>query len=277
MSKHLNASDKSDIVEYYLDTPKTISAVAEHFKLSSPTVIKVLDEFKVKRWSRAKQYSPELDERYFAKINSHEKAYYLGLLTTDGCVFWVNDKRAVVTITLKSEDRYILKGWMEAIKCNRKIVHNEDDTYTATVTSTAMVKDLEKYNVYPNSSTTQEFSHDIPTKYLPDYYRGLLDGDGSYGYYPRPKRNVHRKIIRMCSGSKKFMREFIETLSEEIDITESSIQYTERDHTYVCGWTTNDDMWALIKFIYSTDGPYMIRKKKIADKIIKEIRQYRDK
>lgn len=147
MSKHLNSSDKSDIVKCYIDSPKTISAVAEHFNISSPTVIKILDMYQVKRWSRAKQYSPELD-------------------------------------------------------------------------------------------------------------------DGSYGYYPRSKHNVHRKLIRMCSGSKRFMQEFIETLSEEINIAESSIRYSERDHTYTCGWSNNDDMWVLIKFIYSTDGPYMIRKKR---------------
>jgi hypothetical protein len=278
MSKKIPKEIKEDIVDFYKLHPVTIDFMCEKYGYSAPTILKILSQYGVKAWSKNKLFSPYLNEDYFNTINSHKKAYFLGLLTTDGCVFWKNKKHASVTVELQARDKYILEELLASVYSNRKLVYTKkSNTYTATITSTKMIKDLEQYHIEPKSSLTQKFYTKLPDKYLPDYYRGLIDGDGSFAFYSRPKRSVHRKAIRMCSGSLSFMEDFIDTLSSQLGVDIVKIKHSEEDHLYECAWTRNDDLETIINFLYSTKGPYLTRKKETADKILREIREYRDK
>ena len=48
-------------------------------------------------------------ERYFDKINEVEKAYFLGFLAADGCVFIRENKNALINLTVANKDKYILE------------------------------------------------------------------------------------------------------------------------------------------------------------------------
>lgn len=253
-----------------------IETLAEMYELSSPTIIKILKQYHVKIWSRARLFSPSLDEDYFEQIDSPAKAYFLGLITTDGCVFWKKNGSAFLTISLKASDRYILEAFMSEIRCNRRLVYDRRaNCYTATVSSNKVVTDLAKYAVVPKSSLTQLFPSNIPSLYVGDYLRGLIDGDGSYGFYSRPRRRVHKKSVRMCSGSKQFISAFIECISKVAGASQVAI-LQEESHLFTCAWYSNDDVEAIISLLYAHGGYCLTRKKEIADKIAEEIRQYRD-
>ena len=165
---------------------------------------------------------------------------------------------------------------MREVKCNRKIVYNpKTDTFAATISSTQMVRDLEQYKVTQRSSLTQEFPSNISREYLSDYLRGLIDGDGSYAFYSRPGRRVHKKAVRMCCANKTFMEAFIDCVVKATGAAPVTIS-AERGVLYTCAWTRNNDVEAIIQYLYSHDGYHLRRKKEIADKILDEIRQYRD-
>lgn len=275
--KHITRETKEALVKEYKERPVTIEYIAERYHISKPSVGKILAQNHVKPWSLVKIYSPDLEEHYFRDIDSHEKAYFLGLITTDGCVFWKNSRCAFLTITLLDKDKYILEEFMLAVKCNRKLVYNKkQNTWTATVSSAEMVKDLEKYGIHPNSSLTQTFCTDISDRYLPDYIRGIMDGDGSYGYYVRPRRNVHKKRVHLCSGSKVFLETFISHICSRLTLKKPAIKKEKNQNLFYIHWYANDDLETIISFIYSTDGPFLTRKKEIADRILSEVRQYRD-
>lgn len=277
MGKRISKETKESIVRDYRERPVTQEAIAEKYGLSMPTIIKILKQYKVPIWKKAQLFSPNLDEAYFEDINSQDKAYFLGYITADACVFWKNARNAFLTMELHEKDKYILEAFMEAVGCNRKLVANKKSrTLAATVTSTKMVRDLERYHVHPRSSLTQEFWDEVPDAYLASYMRGLVDGDGSFGFYARPGRSVHKKQFCMCSGSKTFMEGFTTKMADALGVTLPRITADTDRNLYDARWLRNDDLETIISFLYSTDGPYLARKKEVADRIVDEIRQYRD-
>lgn len=66
-SKIITENDKDKIVEYYLESPKTITNVAKYFNYSNPTIIKILNERKIKRWKKAQINNPSLQENFFRR------------------------------------------------------------------------------------------------------------------------------------------------------------------------------------------------------------------
>jgi len=275
--KHISRETKEAIVREYRERPVRQAVIAEKYGVSIPSVVKILSQYGVPMWGMAQLFSPDLDEGYFEEINSQDKAYFLGYITTDGCVFWKDAHHAFLTMELHKKDRCILEAFMKAVRCNRKLVTNQRrDTVAATVTSTRMVRDLEKYCVRPRSSLTQKFWDAVPDEYLASYMRGLVDGDGSFGFYARPGRSVHKKAFRMCSGSRDFIDAFVDKMADALGVSTPRIHVDAARNLYDTGWIRNDDLETIIGFLYSTDGLYLARKKEVADRIVDEIRQHRD-
>ena len=134
MPKHISDETKEKLTEEYNRCPTTLEQMATKYGISRPSVRKILSQYSVQVWAKEKLFSPNLNEKYFEKIDSHKKAYFLGLITTDGCVFWKNSRRAFLSITLKKSDRYVLEDFMHDICCRRKLVYSDrSDTFTATV------------------------------------------------------------------------------------------------------------------------------------------------
>lgn len=277
MPKHISKEKEQAIITKYKEKPITFEQLATIFHISIPTAQKIIKKYRITPWKKNQLFSPDLKENYFENIDSDEKAYFVGLLTTDGCVFWKNHKHAFISIELKATDKYILEQLMESVCCNRKLVYNKrSNTYTATITSSKMVKDLEQYNIKPKSSSTQELATNIPSEYFAGYMRGILDGDGSYGFYARPKRKSHSKSIRLSSGNRLFLEQWINATSAQLQIAPVSIYASQSDRSYTIEYKRNNDLETIIEYVYAPNGPHLLRKKEIANKILTEIRQYRD-
>ena len=98
-----------------------IEECAKTYNVSPATIIKILDGFKIKRWSKSVLFSPDLDEHYFDAIDTPQKAYWLGLLMTDGCVYAKKEKSLRLCLTLKTEDKYLIEQFLSDLKCNKKM------------------------------------------------------------------------------------------------------------------------------------------------------------
>ncbi len=262
MPKHISFDRKKAVVQYYLSKPMTIEKCAKEFQISPPSVIKILDMFQAKRWNKAILFSPDLDEHYFSEIDTPRKAYWLGLLMTDGCVF-----RNKLCLTLKSEDEYLIGEFLQDLRCNKKIVRTKNRTESSVqITSDLLCKDLVKYGIVEQKTGRQQF---LCPQYQEAYLHGLLDGDGSISFYARPGRKSHHKAIRLCGANRDFL--------------ESVVSYVgcgriEQSHEGLetITWASNDDMMSVIEAVKKYQTPYLIRKMNLLDKVANEIREYRD-
>lgn len=187
----------------------TVSYLSSMFGLSDPTVIKILNEFRVKRHKKTKIFSPDLDEQYFDSIDTEKKAYFLGLIFTDGCIHMSKGRQPLCGITLKEQDEYILKEFKNDIRSNKTVTHDGRGCSEINILSSGIVSGLRKYGVKERKSTTILFPNNIPEDMMGHFIRGVFDGDGSAAFYSRKGRKSHTKGIIFCSGSYQFLSDMV--------------------------------------------------------------------
>lgn len=223
--------------------------------------------FHVPRWNKARLYSPDLDEAYFDVIDTPQKAYWLGLLMTDGCIFEKRGKTPRVCLTLKTEDEYLIEQFLLDLHCCKKIIHTKGRRESSVqICSKRLCDALKSYGIVPRKTGAQSFT--CPN-YPEAYLHGLIDGDGSIGFYSRPNRSCHRKSIRLCGAN----REFLEGVISFIGC--GRIEKSSGDLETIT-WSSNDDMMRVIEAVTTYPTACLKRKMVIMDKIAEEIGKYRD-
>lgn len=274
MSKHLSKENEIQIIEYYKTKPMTIKELCDKFNLCNVTIIKILNKYNIKRYNRTKLFSPQLDEHYFENIDNEEKAYFLGLIVSDGCIYSQNIRSSMVTITLQGCDKYILERFIKCIKSNKHITSDGRGCFEIQILSDIMVNDLRKYGLFENKSLHTIFPKNLPKDLYCHFIRGLIDGDGSISFYNRQNRYCHVKAIRFCQGNKKFVEDFIKFLHDNVGTKMINV-YQEKENLWSCAYRANSDMLLLINYLYKDATIYLTRKKEKCDLVYKEILKYK--
>lgn len=169
----------------------TSTEIAKKFKVSDPTARSFIikNEIKLNKSKLKRKYFANWD--YFKNIDSKDKAYFLGLLMADGCVYL--DKRCNLfntTITLQAEDLHILETYHQYIESTypvnqvQKTDKNTGDVsifYTANVNHNGFAENLIALGCTQRKSLTMLLpTFDKCPEYLYLHFlRGLFDGDGS--------------------------------------------------------------------------------------------------
>lgn len=129
----------------------SLSDVAREFGLCNPTVGKILKN--TAKYTKARIFNPDMNERYFQYIDCEDKAYFLGLLISDGNVFDSQDGRqAAISITLDSKDEYLLQKFKDVTKCTTTVAHDGRGCAQIALRSNLMAEDLARYGVIPKKS-----------------------------------------------------------------------------------------------------------------------------
>jgi hypothetical protein len=275
MSKYISQELKEDIINYYRLKPMTIAQVVQHFKISNVSVINILNEYNIPRYNKSQLFSPNLDEKYFENIDTENKAYFLGLILTDGCIYSYpnHTKQQLVSVTLHKDDKYLIEDFVKDIKSNKTPTSDGRGCYGINILSDIMVNDLRKYGLHERKSLTSIFPQNLPLDMYRHFIRGLIDGDGSIAFYNRKNRKVHRKAIRFCQGNKQFLEDMISFLHNQLDVSIVTIT-KEKEHLYSCYWNRNSDLKKLIHYLYDDSNIFMIRKKERCDLIMQECLYY---
>lgn len=114
-----------------------------------------------------------LDEFFFEKINTEEKAYWLGFLSGDGAI--TENK---VRLCLAVKDKEHLHKFKEAVQWNGKdYYHHHSEALEVYFRSLRMVRDLCRYNVTPRKTFSIKFPS-IAYSLGRHFIRGLFDADG---------------------------------------------------------------------------------------------------
>lgn len=165
----------------------------ETAKLSNESEWK--DTGKIKERKRRK-YS-KINLNYFEDIDTDEKAYFLGLLASDG-----NISKYSIRISLQEKDGYILEKYSNRIVGENciKLYKTNHGTTTSNfrVTSRKMVSDISKWGILPNKT----FYLDIPIETFSEtlfksFLLGLTDGDGSI-YYSTTHKKYTYLTYKLC-------------------------------------------------------------------------------
>lgn len=114
----------------------------------------------------------DIDINFFKTIDTEEKAYFLGLMYSDGSV---SDNQ----FYLKLKDEDVVIKFKKALKCDYPIKHNEKPyyNYILQVSSKEMCNDLINLGCFKNKTKIIQFPNINPSLHN-HFIRGFFDGDG---------------------------------------------------------------------------------------------------
>lgn len=210
-----------DIILYEYSEGKTLKEICEVVGFYPEKISKYLKSLGLKpnRYHKTKW----VNEHYFDEIDSEEKAYILGFFIADGCIREEYDKRPGSTYKRlcfsNSIDDFEIIEKIHSVLCpeNKMLnIHNTRDganrkrQISLQWTSRIMCETLEKkYGI--KSQKTKDANYEFPfskinKKYIRDFIRGFIDGDGT----------ITKQDIRFVSNSKKFSEQIITLLKNEV-------------------------------------------------------------
>ena len=202
------------IINKYLNENYTLKQLGKEFNCSYPTIRNLLNKHKIK--SRGNKQGYPRDEFYFNKIDTEEKAYWLGFLYADGCVH-SNNYEISVNIT----DKEHIEKFKTAIKAfNHNITEtqdkrfqNEKTLYQFSIKDKQLHQDLIKWGCIPQKSLLINKIPNIPRDYVSHFLRGYFDGDGSL-HYLQGTNNYRISFI----GTKDFLNDIQKELQTNVSL-----------------------------------------------------------
>lgn len=153
----------------------------------------VLNQYGIRKhprpsWSYPRRY--EINERYFHIIDSPAKAYWLGFICADGSIVTRKGRPSHLGIGLQLADKRHLEKFRDALGSTApvtvrrirssphgRVIHRWMCNYS--VSSKQMLMDLIRRGVTPHKTKRISIPRGIPRKYIRDFWRGVIDGDGT--------------------------------------------------------------------------------------------------
>lgn len=202
-------------IKLYLEGNKSINQISKELKSSWETIKKDLLEAGIEIKNKRNHseningVSPEL----FKEINDEDSAYWLGFLYADGNIRKNGNE---ITLDLQQKDKEAVEEFHKYCKNQNSIrehrIYRRGKTYISYVSgfSNKNIKlNLIKLGCAPNKSLTLTFpnEHQVPDRYIYDFIRGYIDGDG-YIQYDFDK---HRYRI-VITSTKEFLLGMVKRL-----------------------------------------------------------------
>lgn len=208
---------KEKLVDLYHKERKSLGDIAKLHHVSRTAIYGKLKKYGLKQRSKSEarieaQKQSKLPQQFF-DINenffsgwSHKMAYVLGLIITDGCISETG------TVSLCINDKELLEKVKKVMGSEHNITasRHQKGLHYFHFTRERMTKDLGRFGILPRKSLIVKFPA-VQEEYLPDFIRGVFDGDGSVFFDKRrPKFPLRSKFV---SGSE----DFIEGLQKSLE------------------------------------------------------------
>ena len=259
---------KQEIIKYYLSQPMTMRQVEDKYELSHPTITKILKD--VPKYTKAKLNNPNMKEHFFQEINEEAKAYFLGLLISDGNVFKDNTGRqASISITLDLKDEYMLEKFKEVLQAITSVGNDGRGCGQIAVRSNIMAEDLAKYGVVPRKSYNTYLPL-LSKEMMPHLIRGIFDGDGSIMAKPNPSNGGHNRFLHSISfcGTHQLMEDISNYILENLGIKTTVYDYKDRNLSEL-KIQNIDNIAKFGYWIYRNSTIFLNRKKDIFNDFLK--------
>lgn len=146
------------------------------------------------------------------KIDTADKAYLLGYIFSDGCLSYdKHSKRERITIV--SNDFQIIKEFHKIMTPNKSI-YQQGKSYKIVSNNPNDIEILKSYGITYNKSLSINFP-DISEKLIPDFIRGVFDGDGSVYINKTKSNNITYEYLNVSftTGSICFANGLINALA----------------------------------------------------------------
>lgn len=160
---------------------KSIRSLEKEYGYSVPTIIRRLKDAGIHQREDEKGKRYTINESYFERIDSEDKAYFLGLLYADGYIVG-----NTVGIDLQESDKQLLESFNKYLESNKSLktytsnIENAQKRVRLIITRKKLVEDLKKLGMTDRKTYTVCFpsTQQVPKQFQRDFIRGVFDGDG---------------------------------------------------------------------------------------------------
>lgn len=204
------------------------------------------------------------NENYFEKIDSEDKAYWLGFISADGSI---HKKKKCLDISLSIVDIDHLEKFKESIEfkgeVKTKTITLKGKEYKScrmSIYSAKLIEDLAKYGVVARKTLDFEYP-DIPKEWDRDFIRGYSDGDGSIYVYNR-KHSINPVFNYTLLGTEKFLSTVQEKFIEYVGVTEVGIYDHYKSEVKEYKKAFNQAL-RIVEWLYKDSSVYLDRKVKL--------------
>lgn len=200
---------------------------------------------------------------------TENQKYWGGFILADGCLSNVKASGACrLSMGLQERDKAHVEKFRDFLQTHNKLTYappNEKGKggggqWRLAVGSAYWIEELAPFGVYPRKTNTAE----IPEAFVydRDYWRGVIDGDGWLGLYP--KRDKFQAFLGVC-GSHGVCKGF-ETLAKHL-VPQRVVTWKKRTETYAEVSIRGDAAAEIVFWLYSGSNIYLDRKYEIAIRI----------
>lgn len=217
------------------------------------------------------------NEDYFKKIDTPQKAYFLGFIAADGNLYRREGHQGLISLSLKDADIEILQFFKQELETEKPIQKVQDKRHEDTVMATLQITSDKLFNQLLELGigirktfdlSIKEICSKIPKKFIPSFIHGYFDGDGSIDV---PTGGIGKSHVRIA-GPLKNLNDF-QMILKEFNI-DSSVLQDKRKYSQPFGsieFKNTTEKYMFLKFIYSLKVKCLIRKEDRATDLINRI------
>lgn len=189
---------------------------------------------------------------HFEKIDTEEKAYWLGFLYADGSVGSKEDK---IELGLAEKDLHQIEKFKTFIGLDNKICYRESTkSYRFSFRSQKCKQDLADKGCVPKKSLILKFPTEkqVPKNLIRHFMRGYFDGDGWF-------TNTTECFQVGFIGTQDFISGFLETV-ENINKNNKILKVHREDGAKKYVFGAYNDVLNFLVWIYKDSNVYLDRK-----------------
>ena len=192
-------------------------------------------------------------------MNLEEKSYIYGLLGTDGSLSLSERNRGKITLEVNSKDNDIIEKLYHLIPNStmRERTRNTNfkENYTTAIFSNYQLEFRQEMIAFglPITDKTNMIGPPIQKYSKRDFWRGVIDGDGSLGFTGQGK-----PFVSLVTKSENLKVAYCNFLLEEFGIIKE-ISRNKRDNVYNI-MVSNEEAQSLCRYLYNGAALYLDRK-----------------
>lgn len=200
------------------------------------------------------------NENFFDKIEE-KQSWLVGLLAADG---YIKKNSGSMGLSQSGDEglkliQYVIK-LLDANFCIYKMKTMVKDSYQISFISSKFIEILARFNVVNKKSLIYQFPKVLKQKYIKDFIRGYVEGDGCIGIF---KTNTTNYLLVSFVGTKQF----INTCREKIFI-KGNVRKLASRNCYEIRWNGKKAI-EISNWIYSTPNLFRGHKYRTIQTFIK--------
>lgn len=222
-----------------------------------------------------KLYDYEIDDSFFEKIDTEEKAYILGFLYADGNL---HKKYYHIKLKLQERDKYILEKINVAMRSNKPLYFHKktkkehQNQVSIVISNKKMYNDVINLGLYPNKTYDLNFKKVFDDKMFNHFLRGYFDGDGWISVYKTDreyflksgeKKINNREVSEVGFTGTEFMCRFLNKFFLETLQIKSYLKADKRTDYRIKSLRirSHKDVKKFYEFIYKNSTIFLTRKR----------------